>query len=232
MHCSRCGTQSADDDALCSHCRRPLSGNRPTGAEPASLGRRFGSFVLPGVPIFLIIGSFVLSSCSGSESQVAGGGRSSPDPSVGTSVAATSASHVPVGQAVAYTTLPPTSGSYWGTTAACGVYDQAVADEMIVHNMEHGHVIISYNLSDPDEVTRLEQLAEDLPDLEQWGIVRPYQKIDADTVVMTAWGVIDQIQGVDEVRIRRFYETYFKNRLSAETSSLGRAIPCSSIVQR
>lgn len=195
--------------------------------------RRWVFLGAAGLIAFLIILSFSLSSFPGAGGgSVGAGGRSSPDADVGTSVAVTGASHVPTGQPVVYSTTPPTSGDHWGTPAGCGVYDVAVADEMIVHNMEHGHVIISYNLSDPDEVTRLEQLAEDLPDLEQWGIVRPYQKIDADTVVMTAWGVIDQIQGVDEVRIRRFYETYFKNRLSAETSSLGRAIPCSSIVQR
>ena len=43
---------------------------------------------------------------------------------------------------------------------------------------------------------------------------------------MTAWGVIDVFQGVDEERVERFYEAYHANQLSEETDNLRRAIPC------
>ena len=96
-----------------------------------------------------------------------------------------------------------------------------------MHNMEHGHVIISYNLPDSEDKRRLLELADDLRNLNAWGIVRPYSKIDQGTVAMTAWGVIDQVEGVDENRIKEFYDTYIHNRLSGEASRV-RPVPCTS----
>lgn len=98
--------------------------------------------------------------------------------------------------------------------------------------MEHGHVVISHNLSSRVEIERLEQLAEELPDFNDWGILRPYSEIDEGSVAMTAWGVVDEFEGVDEERIRRFFEAYLGNRFSEETRGLGRAIPCTSATHR
>ena len=133
--------------------------------------------------------------------------------------------HIPVGETGSYSTLPPTSGPHWPATAQCGIYDEELSDELVVHNMEHGHVVISHNLSDPDQERMLKDLAEGLPGLKEWAIVRPYSKIKPGTVAMTAWGVMDRISGVDEERIIRFYRTYRANRLSPETQQLG-PIPC------
>ena len=144
---------------------------------------------------------------------------------MGAAVPIIGAGHIPVGNFATYNTNPPTSGSHWAAPAECGIYDEELPDERVVHNMEHGHVIISYNLPELREAVRLLQLAEDLPNLESWGIVRPYSKIDPGTVAITAWGVIDQVQGVDEQRIRKFYDTYIRNRLSNKTASVG-AIGC------
>ena len=149
----------------------------------------------------------------------------------GTPVAIEGKIHVDVGQTVEYRTTPPTSGNHWSAPgvapADCGIYDEEVADERIVHNMEHGHVIISYNLPDSEDKRRLLELADDLRNLNAWGIVRPYSKIDQGTVAMTAWGVIDQVEGVDENRIKEFYDTYIHNRLSGEAARV-RSVPCTS----
>ena len=57
-------------------------------------------------------------------------------------------------EAVAYSTVPPTSGDHWSTTTQCGFYEGEIADEIVVHNMEHGNVIISYNLTEGVEQLR------------------------------------------------------------------------------
>ena len=57
--------------------------------------------------------------------------------------------------------------------------------------MEHGNVVISYNLPDTSDVQKLEALVEGLPAIEMWGVTRPYSKLDPGTVAMTAWGVLD-----------------------------------------
>ena len=135
------------------------------------------------------------------------------------------AHHIPAGETASYSTVPPTSGPHWPATAQCGAYDEELPDELVVHNMEHGHVIISHNLPDPDQLRMMKELAEGLPGLAEWAVVRPYSKIRPGTVAMTAWGVMDQISGVDEERIIRFYRTYIHNRLSLETQQVG-PIPC------
>ena len=87
--------------------------------------------------------------------------------------------HVPEGQFVSYSTTPPTSGPHWSQPANCGLYDEPVPDARIVHNLEHGNVVISYNLPDEEEAERFRQIAEDLPGLGIWGVVRPYTSIES-----------------------------------------------------
>ena len=133
--------------------------------------------------------------------------------------------HQPIGQRIGYEKAPPIEGDHWAEWAGCGNYDEEINDEYMVHNMEHGHVIISYNLSNPEDVRRLRELAEDLPGLDNWGVVRPYSGISEGTVTMTAWGVLDQVEGVDQQRIRAFYEDNIRNFNSPETAAIG-PIPC------
>lgn len=45
----------------------------------------------------------------------------------------------------AYNSNPPTSGWHYQQPAKAGFYDKPMADETLLHNLEHGHVVISYN---------------------------------------------------------------------------------------
>lgn len=148
---------------------------------------------------------------------------------IGDTVEPIGAQHIPSGERfTGYNTVPPSSGPHWDRPAACGVYDQEVPDERVVHNMEHGNVIISYNLADAAEIQRLEALLKDLPAFEMWGIARPYFEVEQGTVAMTAWGVVDSFEGVDEARIIEFYRAYARNRRSEETARFG-PIPCGKL---
>ena len=147
-------------------------------------------------------------------------------PGIGTPVPDEGASHVAEGTSVSYATTPPTSGSHWPVWAPCGAYSNQVPDEVIIHNLEHGNVVISHNLTDPDQLSRLIQLTGSLVDFDKWGVLRPYSDIDKGFVGMSAWTVVDLFQGVDVERIRRFYDTYRANRLSNETAQLAGGIPC------
>ena len=192
--------------------------------------RRWSFIGCAGVIALLVIGSFALSSFPGG---LGGGITSNPargitDPELvsGRPVADSGAPiHLSVGQGIAYSTSPPDSGNHWTIWAQCGIYDTEINDEFIVHNLEHGQVVISYNLTDSEDLARMQVVAEDLPDLDRWGIVRPYSKIPEGTVAMSAWGVRDQVEGVDEARIKDFYKENRRNRNSGETAELG-PIPC------
>lgn len=53
--------------------------------------------------------------------------------------------HVSDGTVVDYNSNPPTSGSHYGDWTKAGVYGKPVSDGHLVHSLEHGYVILSYN---------------------------------------------------------------------------------------
>ena len=79
--------------------------------------------------------------------------------------------------------------------------------------MEHGQVIISYNLSDEDEIEQLREIARTLLGRRSWMIMRPYSKIDAGRIALTAWGWKDEfsISELTDERVQNFYEAYRNN---------------------
>lgn len=53
--------------------------------------------------------------------------------------------HVPIGEEVKYNSNPPTSGSHYEDWVRSGVFDKVKDDRNLVHSLEHGYVILSYN---------------------------------------------------------------------------------------
>ena len=134
---------------------------------------------------------------------------------MGQRVALLPRTHIPVEDTFnGYNSVPPTSGPHWESNwASCGIFDDEneVPDERITHNMEHGQVIISYNLQDEQEIDRLKEIARDLPSRRNWMIMRPYSRIPDGEVAVTSWGWIDRFEGVDESGIRDFYDAHLNN---------------------
>ena len=111
---------------------------------------------------------------------------------------------------VVYNSVPPTSGDHWSTPKRCGFYTDPVGDEVIVHNLEHSNIVISYNLANQDDVDALEDVYNDLDDgwRNHFTVARPYDEIGVGQVALSAWGVRDVMDGVDKDRIQRFYDHY------------------------
>lgn len=108
-----------------------------------------------------------------------------------------------------YLTTPPTSGRHWNGWVQCGFYTSQVPDERIVHNMEHGNIILSYNLTDQAQIDELEEAFDDIGLTNAWGVARPYDQIPEGTIYLTTWGVIDgPMNVVDKDRIEQFFEAY------------------------
>lgn len=53
--------------------------------------------------------------------------------------------HVDIGKKIQYNSNPPTSGSHYPDWTRAGVFDETRQDEYLVHSLEHGYIIISYN---------------------------------------------------------------------------------------
>ena len=103
---------------------------------------------------------------------------------------------------------PPTSGHHWPRWAKCGFYEEELPDELVVHNMEHGNIVISYNLINQKDIDSLKKSFSDISLSELWGVARFYSRIPEGQVSLSTWGVTDSFTDIDTPRIRRFFEAY------------------------
>ena len=130
--------------------------------------------------------------------------------------------HLPEGQSVVYSTSPPTSGDHWNPLSGlprCGFYEEGLPNELTTHNLEHGNIVVSYNLPLESDVQALRSAINGVGLANVWGIARFYPDIEPGMVALAAWGVLDTMLGVDRDRISRFFEAY-SGVLGPET------IPC------
>lgn len=123
--------------------------------------------------------------------------------------------HVKVGEKVKYNSNPPTSGPHYADWKRAGVYDKPEPDGYLVHSLEHGYVIISYNCdAKPKDESQVDcdTLKKQLSDLyKERGafklIVTPRPSLDAP-LALTAWGYIDKMDKFDKDRIIAFIDAF------------------------
>ena len=114
--------------------------------------------------------------------------------------------HVDLGDVVDYDTSPPNSGPHYGfTTASWGISQNPIQNEVQVHNLEHGDVIVQYNTTDTDLIDQLEALISGRSNYPSCYIVAPYPFMDR-TIALTAWGVIQYLDEYDEQAILDFID--------------------------
>ena len=107
-----------------------------------------------------------------------------------------------------YNTVPPTSGPHWQQWSNCGFFTHDLPDELLVHNLEHGNIIVSYNFTDAARTEALRAALSAIPLAEEFAIARRYDAIPEGMVAITAWGVLDRMMGVDSERIAAFFRDY------------------------
>ena len=119
--------------------------------------------------------------------------------------------HIPDGQPITYPQVPPVGGPHWGTPALWGVSSQAIPDERVVHNLEHGGVVISQNGMSAEDLARLQTFLSSYPK-DQYNevkvVVRPYDRIPRGTTVLTAWSWTETLNGYDEGKVREFLDAH------------------------
>lgn len=69
----------------------------------------------------------------------------STKPLPGTKITDLGRGHVPIGTKVDYNSNPPTSGKHYEDWVKSGVYSEPKDDRNLVHSLEHGYVVMSYN---------------------------------------------------------------------------------------
>jgi hypothetical protein len=142
-------------------------------------------------------------------------------PPPGEAVTVLTSPHIQVGQPHdPYNSDPPTSGPHYEQPAEPGFYSEAPADEALVHNLEHGYVIISYNcskLSDAQCETLKAQIREVMSragvssvtgTLKLIGAPRPTL---ATTLALTSWGRLEKLDQFNADQILRFIRAHQDN---------------------
>ena len=120
-----------------------------------------------------------------------------------------------------YNSDPPTSGPHYALPAQAGLYDDAPADEYLVHSLEHGYVIIWYNCELYTAGT-CEELKEKIRDTMSRAGVSPISstlKLIAaprpsmpQVLALTAWGRIDKMTAYDATEIINFIKAFREMR--------------------
>lgn len=133
-----------------------------------------------------------------------------PGEQVGTKVPSEGNGHAPTGQRVTYGTVPPSSGRHWGQTVPWGIKDTQEPDERVVHNLEHGGVLIAYNGLAPNEVERLRSLVRALRGRYPKIVLEPYPGLGDAKVGVTAWSWHLRLASLDEAQIVRFVKAHYQ----------------------
>lgn len=108
-----------------------------------------------------------------------------------------------------YNSKPPTSGSHVGSKAPWGIATAQIPDELQVHNLEDGGVIVHYDPAQAatSTVQELELIIRPYLNKGKNIILEPYADMDAP-IVLTAWTRILSLSSVDKNAIEAFITAY------------------------
>jgi hypothetical protein len=80
---------------------------------------------------------------------------------------------------------PPTSGDHLGTPLPPGIYRDQQDERALVHNLEHGYVVVQYKNLPKEQVDLLTRIGDGLKG--QKFVLSPYDGLPSDGVSLTAW---------------------------------------------
>jgi hypothetical protein len=116
-----------------------------------------------------------------------------------------------------YNSDPPTSGPHYEQPADAGFYNEAPVDEQLVHNLEHGYVILWYNCSDratdlcdqlKSQIRAAMQSAGNSPRTNTPKLIAIPRSTLAGQVALTTWGRLDVLESFDRQRILNFIRVF------------------------
>ena len=108
----------------------------------------------------------------------------------------------------AYTSNPPTSGPHYPDPVPWGIYDRVIPDENLIHNLEHGGIVIGYNCADgcSDLSDQLKGVAGEY---RSKIVLAPRANTDVpNKITLQAWTWLDAFDQFDASRIRAFIKAH------------------------
>jgi Protein of unknown function (DUF3105) len=101
---------------------------------------------------------------------------------------------------------PPTSGDHLASPEAPGAYDSEQDMRALVHNLEHGYVVILYKNIPQDQQDQLREFvdARDGSKL----VVAPYSGLEKDGVALVAWRNLELMDRVNMDVVQAFVNDF------------------------
>ncbi len=119
---------------------------------------------------------------------------------------------------IPYNSSPSTSGPHLGVgLAPANIYRQQQADELQVHSLEDGHVVVQYDCGDEDcsnLVLQLMSVVQRAIGDQKRVLLAPYTPIlhpetgVTHRIALTAWAKIDVFDNFDGERVTKFIDAY------------------------
>ena len=103
-----------------------------------------------------------------------------------------------------YNSDPPTSGPHLPYIAPWGIHTRPIPNELQVHNLEDGGVMVQYNCECPELVEKLRNIVRKY---DKQVILAPYPTMKS-RIALTAWTRLEKFDEFDEKRIVRFIDSY------------------------
>ena len=165
------------------------------------------------VPTFILVGFgvwFLSKNQTVSQNQVLGEAAAVSKPVEGTvDYTIVGRDHIAQGTTGSgYNSNPPTSGPHWAAAARNGVYDKQLSDEQFIHNLEHGHVWISYK---PDTADDVKNKLKEIVEKDSWKVVLEPREQNDSQIALVAWGRVLAMDEPDYAKVEEFIKTY-RNR--------------------
>jgi hypothetical protein len=119
--------------------------------------------------------------------------------------------HVADGTQVQYKNKIPTSGPHYVSPAPWRAYDEQLPNEVIVHNMEHGGIIVSYRPDiDPATVQKLKELLYPPYTVKEFTptkVVLMPRAEQEKPILLASWNRLMELDEFDQQTIIDYYKT-------------------------
>lgn len=199
--------------------RRTSGIQRRSRASDEAMGRRLGTgssrtldWRLLGIGAILLLGVVILVVVL-----LFGGGGNQDAGAAGLRQADAGRAHIAEGtQGTGYTSVPATSGPHWSSAdspGAWGVYTDAQPQERMLHNMEHGGIVIWYQpaLLGAEDLATLTSFVQQQVTTERFKVIlTPWSGADfGHPLAVTAWNWLLYLDTADLDKVRGFIDAHY-----------------------
>ena len=117
-----------------------------------------------------------------------------------------------------YSSNPPSSGLHLPSTAPGGAVDETIDSRLLVHNLEHGYVIIHYKGISESETNEIHDMVDAYAD----GVIAQPNPEITSPIAMVSWGALQTCKDVSIPVIKSF----IKEHCNKGPEKIG--LPCGS----